>query len=107
MNTTATEAHLAHDTVPTWRKHSRTPLNHKLSVERLNPDFLRGRGKSIGGDLNVDEEESEQNERTNPCNHYTMAPLVINPCTHKLTLPRSLILASAIEKTSKNEKDAI
>jgi hypothetical protein len=27
--------------------------------ERLGPDLLRGRGKSIGGDLDVDKEGSE------------------------------------------------
>jgi hypothetical protein len=27
--------------------------------ERLGPDLLRGRGKSIDGDLNVDDEGSE------------------------------------------------
>jgi hypothetical protein len=34
------------------------PLN-----ERLSPDLLRGRGKSIGGELDVDEEGSKQIER--------------------------------------------
>jgi hypothetical protein len=29
--------------------------------ERLSPNLLRGRGKSIGGDLDVDDEGSEQN----------------------------------------------
>jgi hypothetical protein len=28
--------------------------------ERLSPDLSRGRGKSIGGDLNIDEEGSDQ-----------------------------------------------
>jgi hypothetical protein len=32
-----------------------------IADERLSPDLLRGRGKSIGGDLNVDDEGSEQN----------------------------------------------
>jgi hypothetical protein len=30
-------------------------------MRRLGPDLLRGRGKSIGGDLDVDDEGSEQN----------------------------------------------
>jgi hypothetical protein len=29
--------------------------------ETLSPDLLRGRGKSIDGDLDVDDEGSEQN----------------------------------------------
>jgi hypothetical protein len=32
-----------------------------LTDERLGPDLSRGRGKSIGGDLDVDDEGSEQN----------------------------------------------
>jgi hypothetical protein len=33
-------------------------------VEKLSPDFLRGRDKSIGGYLDVDDEGSEQNFET-------------------------------------------
>jgi hypothetical protein len=32
--------------------------------DRLSPNLSRGRGKSSGGDLDVDEEGSEQNEQT-------------------------------------------
>jgi hypothetical protein len=35
----------------------------KVPNERLDPDLLRGRGKSIDGDLDVDEEGSEQNDQ--------------------------------------------
>jgi hypothetical protein len=35
-----------------------------ITDERLSPDLLRGRGKSNGGDLNIDDEGSEQNEQT-------------------------------------------
>jgi hypothetical protein len=30
-----------------------------------------------------------QNRMSNPSSHYTMTLLVINPCAHELTLPRS------------------
>jgi hypothetical protein len=32
-----------------------------LLDQRLSPDLSRGRGKSIGGDLDVDDKGSEQN----------------------------------------------
>jgi hypothetical protein len=34
-------------------------LEGKSSDERLSPDFTRGRGKSIGEDVNVDDEDYE------------------------------------------------
>jgi hypothetical protein len=36
-----------------------------------------------------------------------MTLLVINLCTHELTMPRRLIPTMAIENTSKNKEDAI
>jgi hypothetical protein len=47
------------------------------------------------------------NRTSNPCNHYTMTLLVINPCAHQLTSPKMFIPASAIENTSKNREEAI
>jgi hypothetical protein len=48
-------------------QHRRKELTNKLELiiqtkpdERLGPDLSRGRGKSIGGDLDVGEEGSEQ-----------------------------------------------
>jgi hypothetical protein len=34
-----------------------------MTDERLAPDLLRGRGKLTGGDLDIDEEGVEQNDR--------------------------------------------
>jgi hypothetical protein len=34
---------------------------YRVDNERLSPDIPRGRGKSIGGDFDVDDEGSEQN----------------------------------------------
>jgi hypothetical protein len=42
---------------------------------------------------------------SNPCSHYTMAPLVTNPCAHKLASPRRLCPCKRIENTSKNRKE--
>jgi hypothetical protein len=33
---------------------------HAVGDSRMSPDLLRGTGKSIGGDLNVDDEGSKQ-----------------------------------------------
>jgi hypothetical protein len=46
------------------------------SDERLGPDLPRGRGKSIGEDLNVDNEGSEQNFEPLQSLHHP--PLVVN-----------------------------
>jgi hypothetical protein len=73
--------------------------------KRLSPNLRRGRGKSIGGDLNIDNKGSKQT--SNPFSHYTKVSLVINLCTHKLTLLRRLIPANAIKNTSKNREVAI
>jgi hypothetical protein len=41
--------------------------------DRLVPDLLRGRGRSIGGDLDVDDEGSEQNfEPLQSLHHYSV-----------------------------------
>jgi hypothetical protein len=71
----------------------------------LGPDFLRGRGKLIGGDLDIDIEGSEQNfEHLKSLHHCYIGYQSVQP---KLTSPRRLIPASAIENTNKNEIDAI
>jgi hypothetical protein len=74
-------------------------------MRRLGPDLLRGTGKSIVGDLDIDEEGSEQNfEPLLPLHHYTVGYQSVQ---HELTSPRRLIPSSAIENPSKNEEDAI
>jgi hypothetical protein len=77
-----------------------TPLN-----EKLGPDLPRGRGKSIGGDLDVDDECSEQNFKPFQSLHHRSVGY--QSVRHELTSPRTLIPASAIENTSKNEEDTI
>jgi hypothetical protein len=42
---------------------------------------------------------------SNPCSHYTTAPLVTNPCTHELASSRRLCPCKRIENTSKNRKE--
>jgi hypothetical protein len=42
---------------------------------------------------------------SNPCSHYTTAPLVTNPCTHELASRRRLCPCKWIENTSKNRKE--
>jgi hypothetical protein len=42
-----------------------------LCDERLVPDLLRGRGRSIGGDLDIGEEGSEQTIITLQSLHYS------------------------------------
>jgi hypothetical protein len=89
----------------------------------MSPDLLRGMGKSIGGDLDVDDEGSEQYRfelmveistlmmkapnsiGSNPCSHYTTTLLVTNSCTHELVSPTRLCLCKQIENTSKNRKE--
>jgi hypothetical protein len=73
--------------------------------ERLSLDLSRGRGKSIGGDLDVDGEVSEQNIKPlQSLHHYSIG---YQSVWRELTLPRRLIPASAIKNTSKIEEDAI
>jgi hypothetical protein len=54
----------------------------------MSPDLLRGMGKSIGGDLNVDDEGSEP-----------------RMSRHELALPRRLCPYKRIKNTSKNRKE--
>jgi hypothetical protein len=71
----------------------------------LSPIVPKGRGKSIDKDLNIDDEGSEQNFEPLQLLHHCLDGYQF--MQHKLTLPRRLIPASAIENTSKNEEDAI
>jgi hypothetical protein len=71
----------------------------------LIPDLLRGRGKSIGGDLDIDDEGSEQNVEPMQSLHHCF--IGYQSMQHKLTSPTRLIPTSAIENTRTNEVDAI
>jgi hypothetical protein len=71
----------------------------------LGLDLLRGRGKSVGGDLDIDNKGSEQNfEPLQSQHHYSVGYQSIQ---YELTSTGRLIPVSAIENTSKNEEDAI
>jgi hypothetical protein len=67
----------------------------------LGLDLPRGRGKSIGGDLKVDEEGSEHLQSLHHCS------IGYQSVRHELTSPRRLIPESTIENTSKKEENAI
>jgi hypothetical protein len=68
------------------------------------PDLPRRRGKSIGGDLDVDDEGSEQNfEPLQSLHHCSVG---YQSRKQELTLPRRLIPACSIKKTSKNKVEA-
>jgi hypothetical protein len=75
----------------------------RLPNERLVPDLSRGRGKSIGEDLDIDDEGSEQNfEPLQSLHHRSVGYQSVQ---HELTSPRRLFPTSAIENTSKNKKE--
>jgi hypothetical protein len=71
--------------------------------EGLGPDLSIGRGKSIGGDLDIDDEGSKQNFKPLQSLHH--CSVGYQSIRYELTSPRRLIPASAIEKTSKNKKE--
>jgi hypothetical protein len=79
--------------------------NEGVTDEGLSPDLLRGRDKSIGGDLDVDDEGSEQNFKPMQSLHHCF--IGYQSVLHELNSPRRFISTSAIENTSKNEEDAI
>jgi hypothetical protein len=80
-------------------------LGIPLLMEGLDPDLSRCRGKSIGGDLDVDDECSKQNfEPMSSLHHHLVGYQSVR---HELTSPGRLIPASAIKNTSKNEVDEI
>jgi hypothetical protein len=66
---------------------------------------MRGRGKSIGEDLDIDDEGSEHNFKPlQSLHHCSVGYQSVQP---ELTSLRRLIPASAIENTNKNKVDAI
>jgi hypothetical protein len=68
------------------------------------PDLPRRRGKSIGGDLDVDDDGSEQNFKPLwSLHHYSVG---YQSMKQELNSRRGLIPACSIKKTSKNEVDA-
>jgi hypothetical protein len=71
--------------------------------ERLVPDLPRGRGRSIGGDLDVGEEGSKQTIVNLQSLHHSSIGYLHD--VHELASPRRLIPASATENTSKNRKE--
>jgi hypothetical protein len=71
----------------------------------LSLDLPRSRDKSIGGDLNINDEGSEENIKPlQSLYHYSIDCQFIQ---YELTSSRRLIPASAIENTTRNEKNAI
>jgi hypothetical protein len=68
------------------------------------PDLPRRRGKSIGGDLDVDDDGSEQNFE--PLRSLHHCSVDYQSMKQELNSPRWLIPACSIKKTSKNEVDA-
>jgi hypothetical protein len=76
-----------------------------LLDERLGPDLPRGRGKSIDGDLDVDDEGSKQNFKLLQSLHHSS--IDYQSVRHEFTSLRRLIPSSAIENTSKNKVDVI
>jgi hypothetical protein len=70
-----------------------------------HPDLSRGRGKSIGRDLDIDDEGSKQNFEPLQSLHHCF--ISYQSMQHELTSPRRLIPANAIKNTRKNEVDAI
>jgi hypothetical protein len=73
--------------------------------ERLSPDLSQVRGKSIGEDLDIDDEGSEQNIEHLQSLYY--CSIGYQSVRHELTSLRRLIPTSIIDNTSKNEEDAI
>jgi hypothetical protein len=67
------------------------------------PDLPRGRGRSIGGDLDIDEEGSEQMIVTLQSLHH--GSVGYQHAHTRVGLTKRPILASAIKNTSKNRKE--
>jgi hypothetical protein len=75
-----------------------------LKVNMFMFHLSRGRGKLIGGDLDIDDEGSEQNIEIMQSLHD--CSVGYQSVKQELTSPRSLIPASSIKKTSKNKGEA-
>jgi hypothetical protein len=69
----------------------------------LGPDLSRGRGKSIYGDFDVDDENSEENFELLQSLHYRSVGY--QSIGHELISPRRIIPASIIKNTSKNKEE--
>jgi hypothetical protein len=75
-----------------------------VSDDRLNPDLLRGRGKSIGGDLDIDDEGSEQNFKPLQSLHHdsigyqSIRAYTDWPCQEGLSLQAQLRTHTRTEK---------
>jgi hypothetical protein len=67
------------------------------------PDLPRGRGRSISGDLDIDEEGSEQMIVTLQSLHH--GSVGYQHANTRVGLTKRLILASAIKNTNKNRKE--
>jgi hypothetical protein len=68
------------------------------------PDLPRRRGNSIGEDLDLDDEGSEQNfEPLHSLHHCSVG---YQSMKQELTSPRRLIPTRSIKNTSKNEVEA-
>jgi hypothetical protein len=76
-----------------------------LFDERLGPDLLRRRCKSICGDHDVNNKGSEQNFKPLQSLHH--CSVGYQSMKQKLTSPRRLIPASSNKKTRKKKVDAI
>jgi hypothetical protein len=75
-------------------------MNHD---SRMRHDLLRGTGKSIGRDLDVDDKGYKQRrfEPVQLLHHGSVG----YQCTHELASPRRLCPCKQIENTSKNRKE--
>jgi hypothetical protein len=76
-----------------------------LHDERLDPDLSRDRGKSIGGDRDIDDEGSEQNEWTHAITKTQLYCLSIHAHTNRphqegLCLQLQLRTQARIEKNA-------
>jgi hypothetical protein len=71
---------------------------------RMSPDLLRGMISRLV-EISMLMMKALNNISSDPCSHYTTAPLVTNPCAHELASPRRLCPYKRIENTSKNMKE--
>jgi hypothetical protein len=84
------------------RRHVPTVVKRETerNDSRINPNHRVNRLLEISKLMT----NASNNVGSNPCSHYTTAPLVINPCSHELASPRRLCPCKRIENTNKNRK---
>jgi hypothetical protein len=70
----------------------------------MSPDLLRGMGKSIGGDLDVDDEGSKQH-RFEPVQSLHHGSVGYQPVHTKIGLANKAMSYKQIENTNKNMKE--